>query len=143
MVTRTKKYPIWVDTDIWFDDPLPEDKVRQLPRNHPMRTDDNTATVSDVDAIIEVKVREGSPLASNLDGVNISFVDLEPLENHTEAVEFIWDELAKGNTVEMKVIWPSDDELKKVVERERKDRRWKLERAVAVRSDDLLRKRKR
>ena len=68
-----------------------------------MRTDDKTANVSEVDATLEVNVKEGSPLASNLDDVNISFVDLEPLENHTEAVEFIWDELAKRNTVEMKV----------------------------------------
>ena len=146
MITRTKKYPIWVDTDMWFDDPLPEDKVRQLPRNHPLRTREETADVlSEVHATIEVKVKEGSPLAANLDDVNISWVsmeDLDDMENHKELVEFIWDELAKGHTVEMKLIWPSDDELKKGVERERKTRRWELERAVTVNSDHLFKKRK-
>ena len=140
--TRTKKYPIWVTTDMCFDDPLPEDKVRQLPRNHPLRTRHETADVSNMDATIEVKVKEGSPLASNLDDVNVSFVDLDPPEYHKEVVEFIWDELATGHTVEMKLIWPSDDELKKEVERERKTRRWKLERAVTVSSDQLFKKRK-
>ena len=146
MVTRTKKYPIWVDTCIGFDDPLPEDKVRQLPRKHPLRTDDKTANVlSEVHATIEVKVKEGSPLAANLDDVNVDVLfmeDLDGMENHKEFLDFIWDELAKGNTVEMKLIWPSDDELKKVVEQERKDRRWELERAVTIRSDDLFKKRK-
>ena len=143
MVARTKKYPIWVDTAMWFDDPLPEDKICQLPRNHPWCTRDKSGYVSDVHATVEVKVKEGSPLASNLDDVNVSFVDLDPPEYHKEVVEFIWDELAKGHTVEMKLIWPSDDELKKEVERTRKNRRSDLERAVAVRSDDLLKKRKR
>ena len=147
MVARTKKYPIWLTTDMSFHDPLPEDKVRQLPRNHPLRTGDETADVSsEVHATIEVKVKEGSPVAANLDDVDVSVLfmeDLDDMENHKEFLDFIWDELAKGHTVEMKLIWPSDDELKKEVERERKNRRWKLERAVAVRSDDLLKKRKR
>ena len=142
MVTRTKKYPIWLTTDMWFDDPLPEDKVSQLPRNHLLRTRDKTADVSAPDATIEVKIKEGSPLASNLDDVNVSFVDLDPPEYHKEVVELIWDELAKGHTVEMKLVWPSDDELKQKVERERKNRRWELERALTVRSDDVFKKRK-
>ena len=146
MVTRTKKYPIWVDTCIGFDDPLPEDKVRQLPRNHPLRTGDKTANVlSEVHATIEVKAKEGSPLAANLDDVDVSVMfmeDLDDMDNHKEFLDFIWDELAKGHTVEMKLVWPSDDELKKKVERERKTRRWKLERAVTVNSDHLFKKRK-
>ena len=142
MVARTKKYPIWLTTDMWFSDPLPEVKVRQLPRNHPLRTREETADVRNVDATIEVKVKEGSPLAANLDDVNVSFVDLDPPDYHQEVVEFIWDELGKGHTVEMKLVWPPDDELKKKVERTRKNRRSGLERAVAVRSDDLLKKRK-
>ena len=68
--------------------------------------------------------------------------DMDDMDDYKEFEGFIWDELAKGNTVEMKLIWPSDDELKKVVEQARKDLRWKLERAVAVRSDDLFEKRK-
>ncbi len=146
MVTRTKKYPIWVDTDMSFSDPLPEDKVRQLPRKHPLRTDDKTANVlSEVHATIEVKVKEGSPLAANLDDLDVTGVfmeDLDDMEDYKEVLDFIWDELAKGNTVEMRVIWPSDDELKKEVEKVRKNRRWKLERAVKIRADDLFRKRK-
>ncbi len=142
MVTRTKEFPIGVETVMWFHDPLPADKVRRLPRNHRLRTTEETGDVGNVGATIEVKVKEGSPLAANLDELNVSFVDLDPPEFHDEVVEFIWDELAKGHTVEMKLIWPSDDELKKEVERERKIRRWNLERAVAVRSDDLLKKRK-
>jgi len=142
MVTRTKEYPIWLTTDMWFHDPLPEDKVRQLPRNHPLRTRDETADVSEVNATIEVKVKEGSPLAANLDDVNVSFVIADPPVNYKEFLDFIWDELANGHTVEMKLVWPSDDELKKKVERTRKNRRSDLERAVAVRSDDLLKKRK-
>ena len=146
MVTRTKKYPIWVDTCIGFDDPLPKDEVRRLPRNHPLRTWDKTANVSsEVHATIEVKVKEGSPLVANFDDVDVSVMfmeDLDEMENHNELVDFIWDELTKGHTVEMKVIWPSDDGLKKRVERERKTRRWELERAVTIRSDDLFRKRK-
>ena len=138
MVTRTKKYPIGVDTDMSFHDPLP--------RNHPLRTGDITGSVSStVHATIEVKVKEGSPLATNLDDVDVDVMfldDMEDMEDYKEFEGFIWDELAKGNTVEMKLIWPSDDELKKVVEQARKDLRWKLERAVAVRSDDVFKKRK-
>lgn len=142
MVERTKKYPIWVTTDMWFHDPLPEDKVRQLPRNHPLSTGAKTGDVSEVNATVEVIVKEGSPLAANLDDVNVSVVLTNPPDDYEEFLDFIWDELAKGHTVEMKLIWPSDDELKKRIERERNTRRWKLERAVAVRSDDLLKKRK-
>ncbi|MCH9025793.1 MAG: hypothetical protein IIA05_01610 [Proteobacteria bacterium] len=146
MVTRTKKYPIWVTTDMWFADPLPEDEVRRLPKGHLLRTRDKTAAVSsDVHATIEVKVKEGSPLVANFDDVNVSVMfmeDLDDMENHNKLMDFIWDELTKGHTVEMKVIWPSDDGLEKRVEQERETRRWNLERAVAVRSDDLFRKRK-
>ncbi len=142
MVTRTKKYPICLTTDMWVDDPLPEDKVRQLPRNHPLRTRDKTGDVSNIDATVEVKVKEGSPLAANLDDANVSFVIADPPENYEEFLDFIWDELANGHTVEMKLVWPSDDELKKKVERTRKNRRSDLERAVTVNSDHLFKKRK-
>ena len=128
---------------MWFDDPLPEDKVRQLPRNHHLRTRGESADVSDVGATVEVKVKEGSPLAADLDDVNVSFVIADPPVNYKEFLEFIWDELGNGNTVEMKLVWPSDDELKQKVERERKNRRWELERAVTVNSDHLFKKRKR
>ncbi len=135
-----------MDTCIGFDDPLPEDKVRQLPRKHPLRTRDKTANVlSEVHATIEVKVKEGSPLAANLDDVDVDVLfmeDLDDMENHNELERFIWDELAKGHTVEMKLLWPSDDELKKEVERTRKNRRSNLERAVTVNSDHLFKKRK-
>lgn len=143
MVTRKKQYRTWLTTDMWFDDPLPEDKVRQLPRNHPLRELHKAAgDISNLDATVEVKVKEGSPLAADLDDVNVSFVIAEPPENNDEILDFIWDELGNGNTVEIKLVWPSDDELKQKVERERKSRRGNLERAVAMNSDNLFKKRK-